>query len=132
MTTTHPTKPTKFKCTEPGCNEEYNDNAHLGIHKRAAHGILGKSHQAIKKPKRKYSKRSTTLATLPHEEANGQIQRANGQAQTSTRRFHAEAALAVAYGRFQELCKGIAFEYDLPPRSFTARFVELIRAEALR
>jgi hypothetical protein len=145
------TQPTKFKCTQPGCSAEYNDKPHLGIHLRAAHGIAGKSHtartarekrQKLKDaekatttqptPKRRYTKRSTTLATIP-QEANGN-HTGNGQvqAQTLSRRFHAEAALAVAFGQFKELCKGIAFEYDLPPRSFTARFVEFLHAEALR
>lgn len=142
------TKHVKVKCTEPGCNAEYNDNAHLGIHKRSAHGIVGTSTNSKKsrekraaakaaaaaadqtKVKRTYTKRSNALATLETStnHVNGQ-----GQGQGLTpRRFHAEAALAVAYGRYQELCKSIAFEYDLPPRSFTARFAELIHSETLR
>lgn len=142
------TKHVKVKCTEPGCNAEYNDNAHLGIHKRTAHGIVGSSVNSKKKreqraaakaaaaaadqpAKRTYTKRSNALATL--ETSTNHQGQANGQANGLTpRRFHAEAALAVAYGRFQELCKGIAFEYDLPPRSFAARFAELIHAETLR
>jgi hypothetical protein len=136
----------KFKCTQPGCSAEYNDAAHLGIHLRAKHGIAGQSANAIKnrelrhaakaaqaeaKPtKRKYTKRSNQLATIP--ETNGHINHSNGQAQAVSRRFHSEAAIAVAYGRFQELCKNVAFEYDLPPRSFTAKFIELIQSETLR
>jgi hypothetical protein len=141
------THPTKFQCTQPGCEAEYNDKAHLGIHLRAAHGIKGKSKNSIKRrqklkdaekatatqpnPKRRYTKRSTTLATIP-QEVNGNASNGQVQAQTVSRRFHAEAALAVAFGQFKELCKGVAFEYDLPPRSFTARFVEFLHAEALR
>jgi hypothetical protein len=139
------TQPTKHKCTQPGCEAEYNDKAHLGIHLRAAHGIKGKSKNSIKRrqklkgaekataastPKRRYTKRSTTLATIP-QEVNGNHTNGQVQAQTVPRRFHAEAALAVAYGRFQELCKGVAFEYDLPSRSFTARFIEFIHAAPL-
>lgn len=139
-------KPEKFKCTEPGCTKEYNDNAHLGIHRRAAHGIQGKSHNAVKKreeraaakaaataaqTKRTYKKRSNTLATIPEvsPQSNGYT---NGNGQATSRRFHAEAALAVAFGRFKELCASVAFEYDLPPRSFTSKFIELIHSETLR
>jgi hypothetical protein len=108
------TKPEKFKCTEPGCEAEYNDKAHLGINLRAKHGIAGRSANAIKNrelrhaakaaeaqpTKRKYTKRSE-LATIP-QETNGHVHpTSNGQAQTLSRpRFHSEAALAVAYGRF--------------------------------
>jgi hypothetical protein len=144
------TTPEKFKCKQPGCEAEYNDNAHLGIHLRAKHGIAGQSATAIHNrnlrhaakaaatqttnppTKRPYTKRRE-LATIP-QEANGHVHHAsNGQAQTLSRRFHSEAALAVAYGRFTELCKSVAFEYDLPPRSFAARFLELINnSETLR
>jgi hypothetical protein len=142
------TQPTKHKCTQPGCSAEYNDAAHLGIHLRAAHGIKGKSHNSVKRrqklkdaekataaqptPKRRYTKRSTTLATIPQEVNGNHASNGQVQAQAVSRRFHAEAALAVAFGQFKELCKGIAFEYDLPPRSFTARFVEFLHAETLR
>jgi hypothetical protein len=152
MTTTHPTKPTKFKCTQPGCEKEYNDKAHLGIHLRTAHGIAGKSHNATKTrqkrdaerlervktaaadqaTKRKYTKRSTTLATLP-QEANGHISHiSNGQAQAPTRKNQTEAALAIGLGRFQELSKNMAFEFDLGARTFAAQLAELIYASTLR
>lgn len=137
----------KFKCTQPHCGKEYNDAAHLGIHLRAAHGIKGRSHKSIKrrekraaaakaklltKPKRQYTKRSTAIETISHEEANGQVSHTtNGFSQATTRRFAAEAALAVAFDRFKELSTRVAIEYDLPPRSFAARLRELIAAEAL-
>jgi hypothetical protein len=140
------TAPQKFKCTQPGCDKEYNDAAHRGIHLRAAHGIKGRSHQAIKRreeraaaakaallaqPKRKYTKRSTDLA-IRDEKANEQINHStNGFGQAATRRFAAETAVAVALSRFKDLCTSVAVEYDLPPRSFAARFRELIAAEAL-
>jgi hypothetical protein len=145
------TPPAKFKCTQPNCDKEYKDRAHLGIHLRAAHGIAGKSLNAVKsrnkrelaaaaipadqaKAKRKYNKRSTSLATTRHE-TNGQAHHTtiNGQAhQITSRRFTTEAALAVAYVRYQELCSRTAFEYDLPPRTFAAQLRDVIAAETLR
>jgi hypothetical protein len=147
------TQPEKFKCTEPGCHAEYNDAAHLGIHRRAKHGILGKSANALKRRqlkttaksrrwqtdetqptnppiKRKYTKRSE-LATIPNEKANGHVNHTgNGQAQAISHRIRAEAALAIAFGRFKELCAGVAYEYDLAPRTFAARLVELIHSSS--
>jgi len=146
--TTKPAKE-KFKCTEPGCTAEYDDSPHLGIHKRAAHGIKGKSYQANRarklreeakaaaaqtaepKPKRTYTKRSNQLATIPTEttrQSNGHTQ-ANGLA---SRAFYTETAIAVAVNRVQELCKSVAFEYDLPPKSFTAQLITLLYAQTLR
>lgn len=43
-----------------------------------------------------------------------------------------EATLAVALGRFQELCRSMAFELDLPPRSFAARVAGLVYAATIR
>jgi hypothetical protein len=140
----------KFKCTQPGCSAEYNDKAHLGIHLRAAHGIAGQSPNAIKhrelrhaakaakaeakpeaKSKRKYTKRSE-LATIP-QEANGHIHHtSNGQTQTFSHKNQTQAALTIGLGRFQELSKNLAYEYDLGAKSFAAQFAELIYATTLR
>jgi len=43
-----------------------------------------------------------------------------------------EATLALALGRFQGFCASMAQEFDLPPRRFTARLVELIYAAQVR
>ena len=43
-----------------------------------------------------------------------------------------EATLAVALGRFQELCRSMAFEFDLPPRMFTQRVAALIYRSQIR
>jgi hypothetical protein len=144
-------KPEKLKC--PDCEKEYDDAAHLGIHRRAAHGILGTSAQAIKRrkeiadakkaaakaaqppTKRKYTKRSNKLATLPQAVSVQSNHQTNGHGQTSgitPRRYTTEAALAVGFGQFKELCKNLAFEYDLPSRSFAAQLINLLHAETLR
>jgi hypothetical protein len=43
-----------------------------------------------------------------------------------------EATLAVALGRFQELSRSMAYEFDLPPRLFTAQLATLIYRSTLR
>lgn len=43
-----------------------------------------------------------------------------------------EATLALALGRFQELCRSMAYEHDLPARMFTRRVAGLIYAATVR
>jgi hypothetical protein len=43
-----------------------------------------------------------------------------------------DALIAVASGRFAEICRQMAFEFDLPPRMFTARVAALIYATQVR
>lgn len=43
-----------------------------------------------------------------------------------------EATLALALGRFQGLCQGMAVEFDLPPRLFASRLAELIYRSQVR
>lgn len=47
-------------------------------------------------------------------------------AQTLHRSQIPETTLAVAYGRFIELCNSMAYEFDLPPRLFAAELATLI------
>jgi len=148
----------KFKCTEPECGKEYNDAAHLGIHRRAAHGILGRSANAMKRAaqaaklpepapiadaepitkqpvtKRKYTKRSLQLAkqTLPPIASNGAgVNHSNQEAHFAPDGIP-EVTLAIALGRFQELCRSMAFEFDIPPKLFTQRLAELIYRAQVR
>lgn len=43
-----------------------------------------------------------------------------------------DGTLALALGRFQELCRSIAFEHDLPARMFATRLAGLIYASTVR
>jgi hypothetical protein len=43
-----------------------------------------------------------------------------------------DALVAVASGRFIELCRSVAFEYDLPPRLFAARVAAFIYGTQVR
>lgn len=151
----------KFKCTQADCTKEYNDAAHLGIHLRAAHGILGRSANAIKnrelkaaqaaaklpepapiaeavtktaQPKRKYKKRSLQLAkqTLPPIASNGAGVNHSNQEGHFAPDSVSEVTLAIAYGRFQELCRSVSFEFDVPPKLFAQRLAELIYRAQVR
>jgi len=155
----------KFKCTEDGCKKEYNDAAHLGIHKRAAHGIAGISGNARRRrelraeraaaalpepapvvesaevvnttaqPKRKYAKRrSLQLAKQTKSEiaSNGAGENHPNQEGHFAPDSIPEAALALALGRFQELCRSVAYELDLPARMFTERVAAFVYAAQVR
>lgn len=76
--------------------------------------------------------------TLEHSaQASRAIVRTNGSGQPSNEgQAHpdgiSEATLALALGRFQGLCQGMAIEFDLPPRRFAREFIRLIYATQVR
>jgi uncharacterized C2H2 Zn-finger protein len=43
-----------------------------------------------------------------------------------------EALIAVTSGRFQELCRSVAYEHDLPPRLFASRVAAFVYGTTLR
>jgi hypothetical protein len=43
-----------------------------------------------------------------------------------------DALIALATGRFQELCRSLAFEHDVPPRLFTARVAAFVYGSTVR
>ena len=145
----------KFKCTEGDCKREYNDAAHLGIHRRAAHGIIGKKRQTqiaataaatpepappvsaevvamTTQPKRKYTRRKTGLENIPQTAITSAGANRSNQESHFASDGIPEATLALALGRFQGLCASIATEFDLPPRSFAQRFAALIYSATVR
>lgn len=141
MTTT---KKAKFKC--PDCVKVYNDAAHLGIHRAAAHGIPGTSVNAVKRrrkaaaqqqtqleaprQKRRYTKRSELATTTPAIYiSNGHHPKAQRQGFTDD---IPDALIAVTSGRFIELCRSVAHEFDLPPRMFAARVAAFIYGTTVR
>ena len=81
-----------------------------------------------RKPRKKYSKRSTQVATIPasqngHNQPNlPSLPQWGGVAS----RHATETAIAVAYGRFTALCGEIAREFDLPPVTFARQFTSFI------
>lgn len=138
------------KCTWPGCTAAYKLATGLGIHKLRAHGIPGQSKSALDArnyrarkaarlaaanpttEKRKYTKRSTALVKTAEATP---LANHNGNADSSHETAFGvipQATLALALGRFQELSKSIAFEHDLPPRSFAAQLATLIYATQVR
>jgi uncharacterized C2H2 Zn-finger protein len=115
-----------LKC--PECEKEYRLPTSLGVHRRHAHGIEGTSAGSAgyrKAMKRKYEKRSELATITPSKNA---IQK-NGHHAEAIERYPSgitETAVAVAFGRFQELCASVSFEFDVPPRSVARQLGALI------
>ena len=132
----------QFKCPECGLTFTYANT--LGYHRKKKHGVAGTSPAAVyaqkrkreaaaaeaaalqeqpARTKRKYTKRSDTLATLTPSK-NGH--RAQAEDHNGYSSGALETAVAVAFGRFTELCKSVASEFDVPPRTFTAQLALFI------
>jgi hypothetical protein len=123
----------------------------MGAHRRIKHGVLGTAqsvvnarkkaeqkaaaaalppatpiNEAAPPTKRKYTKRSE-LATLTASTKNGLSRNGHHQDHGTGHPFGiTETAVAVAFGRFQELCASVSFEFDVPPRTVARQLGTLI------
>lgn len=117
----------------PKCEYMAKNKAGLSIHLSAQHGVVGKYHARHELRKQRKgikanAPNSTALTTIQdsedHRHANA-IQQTNG--------YHIDpATIAVAFGRFQELCRALAVEFDVPPRMFARELSDVIHAATLR
>ena len=151
MTATKKTATPQLKC--PECGLIFTHANTLGYHRKRIHGIAGTSPAAVSAQKRKaerlaagtatttpaaapqqepqpptkrkYTKRSQALATLTPNQ-NGHRNGHHPQAQNGYSSGALETAVAVAFARFTELCKSVASEFDVPPRTFTAELALFI------
>jgi C2H2-type zinc-finger domain len=93
-----------------------------------------KNHIARKhKPKRTDTKRSQ-LAKITEAipvSQNGHHPHAD-EAQIAASDRALEVALAITLGRFTEICRSMATQYDIPERMFAARFAELVYRTQIR
>jgi uncharacterized C2H2 Zn-finger protein len=149
----------KHKC--PECEATFVSPTGLGAHRNKAHGIQGMARSTVQAREKKgrppvlslncphcefvsknkagltlhmnKSHRSEIVKTI--EDRPAAIIATNGHHREET---HAvangipEATLALALGRFQGFCSGMAYEFDLPPRMFAARLAELIYRSQIR
>lgn len=124
-----------LQCTE--CGFRATSKIGLANHLARIHKILSQSGRAkLKREERaqlRAAKKGTTIEPAQTITAvaittnNGHHQEAHTPANGIP-----EGTLALALGRFQELCRSIATEHDLPPRSFAAQLARLIYATTLR
>jgi uncharacterized C2H2 Zn-finger protein len=90
----------------------------------------GKTTPRIMQPKRREIEPTQTLEISAPASSNNRILHAE-ESHASANGIP-EATLALALGRFQELCRSIAYEHDLPPRMFAARLAGLVYAATVR
>lgn len=98
----------------------------LKLHMNAKHKVV--------QPERSTALVTTTPAVSEAKPARSRKERSNGHYEETFTGGGTvpEATLALAAGRVQELLSRIAFEFDVPPRTFAARVIELVHATALR
>ena len=139
--TEHKTK-TEYKC--PECSKVYEAPQALGIHRRNAHGIKGTSAAAthyhevkngtkqpkkIGRPKGVTAKRRDELATIPTEAKI--IHPASNGHKASRHPFSPlETAVAIAYGRWTELCREVARELELPEKHIARALSEFVQRQS--
>jgi uncharacterized C2H2 Zn-finger protein len=121
-----------LKC--PHCDFTAKWKGGLTLHVSKAHRLdAPPAEPAPTNGKRKYTRREIDQpahAIIVSSQANGLASHAQeGHPVTDG---IPEGTLALALGRFQELCRSIAFEHDLPPRMFAARLAGLIYAATVR
>ena len=124
-----------FRCEE--CNLDFRAPQALGRHRQQKHGIPGSSYSAQtlharkaaennpnQPPKRKYTKRSDQLATIPASQ-NGH--RAHPEHHHHEDTFNStEAAVSFAYGRYFQLCEEVSREFGIPSQHFARQLSAFI------
>lgn len=122
----------------PECEFHAHNPGGLALHRLKQHGVV--SERRSTELRRLQQRFDAKKRGLPIEPA----QTVTAVAVTSTSNGHhpqeshfvgngiPQATLALALGRVQELCRSIATEHDLPPRSFAAELARLIHATTLR
>jgi len=118
-TTVHNRFKGHFPCTHEGCKFIAQWKGGLTHHLNTTH---------------RNTKRSLQLAkqTLPPIASNGAgVNHSNQEAHFAPDGI-SEVTLALALGRFQELCRSMAFEFDIPPKLFAQRLAELIYRAQVR
>lgn len=109
-----------FPCTHEGCTFVAQWKGGLTHHQNATHGK---------------NKRSLQLAkpNLPQTASDSAgVNHSNSQEVQFAPDSISEFTLAIAYGRFQELCRSVSFEFDVPPKLLTQRLTELIYRAQIR
>lgn len=145
-----PEKNGHHKC--PDCTRTFVSRTGLGSHRRAIHGIEGSSHTTLKEREKKAAREAQSAAAVEAakvETAEPRLKRkytkrspfaqatenaivpTNGNLSPQVDGNHRfEAAACLAAGRITELLTSIAFEHDLPPRTFTAYVLRTVAATA--
>jgi hypothetical protein len=122
----------------PDCRRVFKYVQVLGKHRRDVHGVEGTSPAAIarknKQPHEPLHEMNGKGNTHAHSGAIEPSRHAEvEQVQDKHINFGIpDSLVAATAGRFEELCRSVAYEYDVPPRMFAARVAGHVYSKALR
>lgn len=110
-----------YQC--PHCEFIGADQGGLALHRRKKHNEITAVHpkKNMRRELEPTQAQTITVVSNGHQE--------NWQGHTDG---IPEALIAVTSGRFQELCRSVAYEHDLPPRLFAARVAAFVYGTTLR
>jgi hypothetical protein len=104
----------------------------LKLHRRKKHAILSLTAREERRKKNQVIQKGTSLAPIQTITAVAVSSNGHHEETHVAATGIPEAAIAFTAGRVEELLHRTAIEYDLSPRSFTARVIELVHAKTLR
>lgn len=131
----------KYKCDVEGCKASYERVQALGIHKRTAHGIIGKSSTAIKRHEHKAEQRiasgEITLEQAQAELANASLQQhpilakrkyEKRTVKTTINKGEHDTQILIFIGRITAYCEAEAERLGTSKSNFTKRCAQLFYA----
>jgi uncharacterized C2H2 Zn-finger protein len=121
-----PENPAPNQC--PLCGYQTKSKGGLSLHINTSHAQAKagerKAERSGKKQRREIERTQTQVIVAS---SNGHEENWQGHTDGIP-----EALIAVTSGRFQELCRSVAYEHDLPPRLFAARVAAFVYGTTLR
>jgi hypothetical protein len=138
------------------CDRTFPRNSELGRHKLAKHGIPGMTYSSQwQRRKNEKLKQEAALAAQSHSTPTpkenihaltvppAKLGRPRKQKNITVNHHQTiiavgplessyEGPAAIAVGRFQEVCRSLAYQYELPEKLFAARVTELLYATQVR
>jgi uncharacterized C2H2 Zn-finger protein len=110
----------------PHCDFKAATLGGLSLHLKRAHGIA-KSFSKKLSRRNQIERQADQAAVLLPTKTEAREAQPEGNSDGIP-----DALVAVASGRFIELCRSMAFEYDLPPRLFAARVAAFVYGTSVR
>jgi uncharacterized C2H2 Zn-finger protein len=104
----------------------------LGLHRLKQHGVVSERRNTELKRLARLKKKGIQIAPIQTITAVAVSSNGHHEETHVAPTGIPEAAIAFTAGRVEELLHRTAIEYDLSPRSFTARVIELVHAKTLR
>jgi hypothetical protein len=116
-----------YKCGVGDCTYEHERSQTVGVHRRRAHGILGKHLERDRKSLlKKIAKTKTSALTSTGKD------RMNVHQEKEERFDPQEVVVAYTIGRIEELILSAAVKHDFAPKQFARRCIEYLSHTKVR